>query len=97
LQKSCKALVACKLLAYNPYPSETGLKLCAQYFEFNEVCRQGNTIILHCPLNNATRHIIATQAIDKMKPVVMLINTERWALIDITAIIQALKMASLGT
>lgn len=86
----------CKLLAYDPCPSEICLDFGVQYLEFNEVCRQADIISLHCPLNNETRHIINAQAIDKMKPGVMLINTGRGALIDTPAIIQALKNGIIG-
>jgi D-lactate dehydrogenase len=86
----------CKLLAYDPCPSETCLKLGVQYLEFDEVCRQADIISLHCPLNNETRHIIDAKAIDKMKPGVMLINTGRGALIDTPVIIQALKNGIIG-
>jgi D-lactate dehydrogenase len=57
---------------------------------------QSDIISLHCPLNDATHHIINEAAFAKMQNGVMLINTSRGALIDTRACIQALKSRKLG-
>jgi D-lactate dehydrogenase len=63
---------------------------------FDELLMQSDIISLHCPLTTGTQHLINTQAISKMKPNVMLINTSRGALVDTVAIIKALKLKKIG-
>lgn len=86
----------CNLLAFDPFPSEACLALGVQYVELNELCQQSDIISLHCPLNDATHHMINEQTIAFMKPGVMLINTSRGAVIDTKAIVQALKNKVIG-
>jgi len=57
---------------------------------------QSDIISLHCPLNEATHHIIDDAAFNKMQDGVMLINTSRGALVDSKACVQALKSRKLG-
>ncbi|MFY8349256.1 2-hydroxyacid dehydrogenase [Pseudoalteromonas sp. SSM20] len=58
--------------------------------------QQSDIIALHCPLTNDTLHIINEEALEQMKPGVMLVNTSRGALIDTKACITALKSRKLG-
>lgn len=58
--------------------------------------QQSDVIALHCPLTEQTLHIINQEALEQMKPGVMLVNTSRGALIDTQACIQALKSRKLG-
>src|SRR6185312_9807688 len=60
------------------------------------IYQNADIISLHCPLTSETRHIINEQAISKMKPDVMLINTGRGALIDTQATIKGLKKGIIG-
>jgi D-lactate dehydrogenase len=53
-------------------------------------------ITLHCPLTPATHHLIDEEALRKVKPGVMLVNTSRGALIDTRAVIDALKDGRIG-
>ncbi|HKZ44338.1 MAG TPA: D-glycerate dehydrogenase [Anaerolineales bacterium] len=48
-------------------------------------------ISIHTPLNEQTRHMINTDAINKMKPTAILINTARGAVVDPDALYHALK------
>ncbi|WP_125718895.1 2-hydroxyacid dehydrogenase [Pseudoalteromonas rubra] len=57
---------------------------------------QSDIVTLHCPLTEATHHLIDDAAFDKMKQGVMLINTSRGALVDSKACIRALKSRKLG-
>ncbi|MBQ4845648.1 2-hydroxyacid dehydrogenase [Pseudoalteromonas sp. MMG005] len=63
---------------------------------FDMLLTQSDIISLHCPLNDATYHLLDEQAFGKMKPGVMLINTSRGALIDSKACIYALKNQTVG-
>jgi glycerate dehydrogenase len=56
-----------------------------------ELFRQADVITLHCPLTPKTKNLINTETLSLMKPTALLINTARGALIDETALIQALR------
>ena len=81
----------CRLLAYdvkrNPEVEARG----ARYVELNELFAESDLITLHCPLMPDTYHLIDDEALARMKPRVMLINTSRGKLIDTQAVIRALK------
>ena len=57
---------------------------------------QADIVSLHCPLMQATHHMIDAKALSAMKPGAMLVNTSRGALIDTGAVIDALKSRQLG-
>jgi phosphoglycerate dehydrogenase-like enzyme len=58
--------------------------------ELDELLEQSDFISLHCYLNEATYHIISAQAISRMRPGVILINTARGPCIDESALLQGL-------
>jgi D-lactate dehydrogenase len=86
----------CKLLGYDPQPSEECKKLGLEYVSLNQLLKSSDIISLHCPLNEQTRHMINDQTIALMKKGIMLINTGRGKLIDTKAAINALKSKQLG-
>jgi D-lactate dehydrogenase len=51
---------------------------------------------LHTPLTKETRHLIRRETLELMKPGAILINVSRSALIDTTALIEALKSGRLA-
>src|SRR5262245_12105894 len=56
-----------------------------------EIFRQADVITLHCPLTPQTKSLINAETLSLMKPTALLVNTARGALIDETALIQALR------
>ncbi|KTD75137.1 2-hydroxyacid dehydrogenase [Legionella waltersii] len=86
----------CKLLGYDPQPSEECKKLGLEYVDITELLKSSDIISLHCPLNDQTRYIINEQTIALMKKGVMLINTGRGKLINTKSAINALKIKQLG-
>ncbi|PQO33544.1 2-hydroxyacid dehydrogenase [Blastopirellula marina] len=86
----------CHLLAYDVQPAEACTKLGAKYVSLDELFAQSDIISLHCPLLPATKHLIDDDAIAKMKPGVMVINTSRGALINTKAAIEGLKSGRIG-
>jgi D-lactate dehydrogenase len=86
----------CQVLAYDPIENPGCTKLGVHYVDLTQLVQQSDIISLHCPLNQATQHIIDQQAISQMKSGVMLINTSRGALVDTQAVVQGLKSGQVG-
>ncbi|QJP10412.1 2-hydroxyacid dehydrogenase [Pseudomonas multiresinivorans] len=86
----------CHILAYDPYPNRAIEALGGRFVELDELLAQSDIISLHCPLNDATKHLINAQSLARMKRGSMLINTGRGALVDTPALIEALKSGQLG-
>ena len=85
------------ILAYDIYPDENfAQKFGVKYTTPDEIFKHSDIITLHCPLTPESRHIINADAIAKMKPGVMLINTGRGPLIDTNALIDGLKKHIIG-
>lgn len=64
-----------------------------EFTPFAEVLARADVLSLHCPLSDATRHLIDLKALQQMKRNALLINTARGGLVDETALIQALDEA----
>lgn len=79
----------CKVIAYDPFCDNADNRF--DLVDLDSLYHQADIISLHCPLTHDTHHLINHDAIAKMKPGVMLINTSRGATIDTKAVIDALK------
>lgn len=86
----------CELLAYDPYPSAECEALGVHYVEMDELLGRADIITLQCPLTPDTHHLIDDDAIARLKPGVMLINTSRGAVVDTRAVIRGLKSGQIG-
>jgi len=87
----------CHLLAYDPYPNDEVRSLGATYVPLEELFAESDIIALHAPLTPETYHLVDRDAIARMKPGVMIVNTSRGALIDTEAVIDALKDGRVGS
>jgi len=77
-----------KVIAYDPYPvKDSGI----EYVTLDELFRQSDIISLHCPLTDSSYHILNEDAFKLMKKGVFIINTSRGALVDTTALLDALN------
>jgi D-lactate dehydrogenase len=86
-----------KLLAYDPFPNrEWGTRFGVEYVDASRLVAYSDIISLHVPLTPETRHLVRRETIALMKPGAILINVSRGALIDTTALIEALKSGKLG-
>jgi lactate dehydrogenase-like 2-hydroxyacid dehydrogenase len=61
------------------------------YVDLDDLLSGADIVTLHCPLTPQTHHLIDAEAIDAMKPGVMIINTGRGALVETRALIKGLK------
>ncbi len=67
-----------------------------EYTDPRVLAAESDVISLHTPLTPETHHIIRRETIERMKPGAIVINVSRGALIDTTALIEALKTGRLG-
>ena len=66
------------------------------YVAFDTLIREADVISLHCPLNDATRHLIGAAELAAMKPGALLVNTARGGLVDEAALADALRAGHIG-
>ena len=59
--------------------------------EIDDIFRQSDVISLHCPLTDATKHLVGERTLGLMKREAMIINTGRGPLVDEPALAQALN------
>ncbi len=62
----------------------------------DELLRVADVLSLHCPLTPATTGMIGARELALMKPDAIIINTARGALVDLDALVAALKGGDLG-
>ena len=80
-----------RILVYDPYLTADSIESAGgKKVDFDDLLTQSDIISLHIPANAETKHIINKESISKMKDGVFLINTSRGALIDETALVEAL-------
>ena len=80
------------ILAYDKFPGNNGLN----YVQLDELFAKSDIISLHCPLTEETHHIINDDAVESMKPGVVIINTSRGGLIDTESLINGIKVGIIG-
>ena len=87
----------CRLLAYDIAPNADLEAIGVRYVSLDELFAESDVITLHCPLVPNTFHLINDEALAKMKPGVVLINTSRGKLVDTEAAVRALKSGKIGS
>lgn len=86
-----------KVIAFDPYVSTSSVDDAAVLFvDLKTLLRSSDFVSLHAPLTDTTRHIINAEAIAQMKPTAFLINTARGALIDETALLEAMRTGEIA-
>ena len=85
--KVAKAL-GMNILIYTRTPKADGDGI--RYVSLDELLENSDYITLHCPLNDQTKHIINKEAIGKMKPSAVIVNTGRGPLINEADLCEAL-------
>jgi len=66
-------------------------KLGAKYQSFDKLISKADFISLHIPLNSKTKYMIGKKELNKMKKSSILINTSRGGIVDLDALVEALK------
>ena len=83
-----EVLIAARLGTEEPIPPDR--------ISLEQLFREADIVTLHCPLTPQTQNLINEQSLSWMKPTAFLINTARGALVDETALIQALRQKRLA-
>jgi len=93
--KRCRDGFAMTIL-YNDIREVGLLDVAATAVSKNELYRHADIVSLHVPLTSKTRGLIARDALDKLKPGALLINTARGPVVDSLAIAESLESGQLG-
>lgn len=86
----------CSLRAYDVVENDEVRDYGVRYVDLDTLFAECDVITLHCPLTPETHHLIDADALAKMRPGVMIVNTSRGPLIDTRAAIDALKDGRIG-
>jgi len=62
-----------------------------EFTDLDTLFERADVVTLHCPLSEATRHLVNARRLARMKPDAYLINTSRGPLVDELALAQALE------
>ena len=63
---------------------------------FDELLARSDVVSVHVPLSRATRHLISTQQLARMKPGAILLNVARGGVVDEAAVAAALETGALA-
>lgn len=67
-----------------------------EWRSLDELFAESDAVTLHCPLTEATKHLVNAQRLATMKPTAYLINTGRGPLLDEAAVAGALRAGGLA-
>jgi glyoxylate reductase len=80
-----------RVIYYDPKEVKSSPDLNAQRVDFETLLSESDFLSIHTPLTPDTHHLIDTEALSKMKPNAVLINTARGPVVDHQALYEALK------
>ena len=91
------AALGMTILAHDPFlPEGDPAWAKAESASLNDVLSRADILSLHVPLTEGTRNMIDADALARMKPSAILINTARGGTVDEAALATALRTGSLG-
>jgi D-lactate dehydrogenase len=85
----------CQLLGHDVHHNPQFEALGGRYLDVPQLLAASDVVSLHCPLIEATQHLINRQSLAATRPGCILINTSRGGLIDTEAAIESLKSGHL--
>ena len=89
--------LGCRVLGVDPLrPTLERQHPEARFVSFDELVAESDIISIHCPLTAETRNLFGADALARMKPTAVLINTARGGIIDETALADAFARGAIG-
>ena len=89
--------IGLNVIAHDPHiPDERFAELGVRRVDLDTLLRESDFVTLHVPLIAETRHLIDTGALAKMKPTAFLINTARGEVVDIDALVDAVRAGTIA-
>jgi D-3-phosphoglycerate dehydrogenase len=89
--------IGLRVIAHDPVVSPERIReLGAEPVDFETLMRESDFLSLHVPLNDSTRRIINARALSLMKPTAYLINTARGDIVDIDALVDAVRAGTIA-
>lgn len=80
-----------RVIYYDPSEIKQDPDVKATSVDFETLLEESDFISLHTPLTPDTHHLIDSEALSKMKPGAVLVNTSRGPVVDLDALYEALK------
>jgi D-3-phosphoglycerate dehydrogenase len=81
-----------EVIACDPYVGdEVFAEVSARRVDFPTLLAESDYLTLHVPLTEETRHLIDADALVRMKPGAYLVNTSRGEVVDIPALVEAVR------
>jgi D-3-phosphoglycerate dehydrogenase len=80
-----------RIIACDPYIDERDFPDGVERVDQRTLLESADILSLHVPLNDETRGLVNAAAFSAMKPGIMLVNTARGAVVDIEALVDALR------
>jgi D-3-phosphoglycerate dehydrogenase len=91
------AALGYQVVATDPYVADAAVRGAAvEPLPFDELLERADVVSLHVPLTDESHHLIGSEALAKMKPGAILVNTSRGPLVDTAALRDALVSGHLG-
>ena len=66
------------------------------FVALDELLAGSDVVTLHCPLTDATRHLVDDATLARMRPTALLVNTARGGVVDTDALVRALQEGRIG-
>jgi glyoxylate reductase len=88
-----------RVLTYDPFVADDdpfAIEIGAQVVDLDTLLRESDFVSVHTPLNEETHHLIGADALAKMKPTAILVNTSRGPVVAPGALYTALKEGQIG-
>ena len=80
------------ILAYDPYLTAQGTEIPGvELVDLDRLLRESDLVSIHVPLTAETRAMIGEAELRKMKPSACLVNTSRGSVVDVPALVRALR------
>jgi D-3-phosphoglycerate dehydrogenase / 2-oxoglutarate reductase len=80
------------VIAYDPYVApEAAAAASIELVGFDELLARSDAISLHLPLTEETRHLVGADALARMRPNAVVVNTARGPLVDVEALAAAVR------